>query len=88
MKVLLVSYDLKKPNRDYIGLYEALKKASGWWHYLESCWLLKTDLSPDEWSNKLGPHIDDNDFLLIIEVTKNYQGWLPKEAWDWINNNI
>lgn len=88
MKVLLVCYDLGKPNRDYTGLYQILKKATSWWHYLESCWLLKTELSPSQWFDKLKPHIDDNDSLLIIEVRKNYKGWLPKKAWDWIYNNL
>jgi len=88
MKVLLVCYDLSKPDRDYTGLYQTLKKASAWWHYLESCWLLKTSQSPQDWFNKLKPHIDKNDLLLIIEVKRNYQGWLPQKAWDWINNNI
>jgi len=88
MKVLLVSYDLKKPGKDYSGLYEALKKAYGWWHYLESCWLLKTDLLSQQWFERIKPHMDDNDFLLIIEVTRDYNGWLPQKAWDWINENI
>lgn len=88
MKVLVVCYNLKKPGRDYSKLYEVLKEASNWWHYLESCWLLKTDLSPDDWSQKIKPHIDGNDYVLIIEVTANYQGWLPEKAWKWIDENI
>jgi len=26
--------------------------------------------------------------LLIIEVRDNVQGWLPKDAWDWIHKNV
>ncbi|MCK4822773.1 hypothetical protein KA005_43820 [bacterium] len=88
MKVFLVSYDLKKPGRNYTELYEALKKAHTWWHYLDSCWLLKTSLSARQLFDSLKPHIDGNDFLLIIEVTKNYTGWLPQKAWDWMDQNI
>lgn len=88
MKILLVCYDLKKPDRDYTGLYQALKRASTWWHYLDSCWLLKTSLSPEQWFERIKPHIDDKDFVLIIGVQKDYSGWLPEKAWDWINDNI
>jgi hypothetical protein len=34
--------------------------------------------------DRLTPHIDKNDFFLVIGVTRNYQGWLPKDAWDCI----
>lgn len=88
MKVLLVTYDLKKSGKNYSDLYETLKKASRWWHYLESCWLLQTALSPQEWFDKIKPHIDDNDNVLIIEVKADYHGWLPKTAWNWIGDNI
>lgn len=88
MSVLLVCYDLKKPDRDYTGLYQVLKKAPAWWHYLESCWLLKTNSSPQQWFDKIQPHIDDDDFILIIEVQPTYQGLLPQKAWDWIHDNI
>ena len=88
MKVLLVCYDLKKPIKDYPGMQKALKNANSWWHYLDSTWLLKTKLSPEQWIDKLRPHFDQNDYLLVIEVKDNYQGWLPKKAWDWIHKNL
>jgi hypothetical protein len=88
MKVYLVSYDLKKPGKDYEGLYKELKSASSWWHYLESSWLLKTNLTADQWFDKIKTHLDENDFVLIIEVGKDSQGWLPPKAWEWIQKNI
>jgi len=85
--ILLVTYDLVNPGKDYSLLYEALKEAPAWWHYLESTWLIKTNLSPQQWFNKLKPFIDDNDRIFIMEITKNYQGWLPRKAWDWIHRH-
>ncbi len=88
MKILLVTYDLNKPNQDYEALYEILKSASGWWHHLDSTWLLATYENPDYWTDKLKPAIDKNDFLFIVDITKQpRQGWLPKKAWDWIREN-
>ncbi|TET47793.1 hypothetical protein E3J62_00360 [candidate division TA06 bacterium] len=88
MKVLLVCYDLKAPHRNYAGLYKELEKAWAWWHYLGSCWLIRTKLSPEQWFKNLSPHMDQNDFMLVIEVKRDYHGWLPKKAWKWINENL
>jgi len=86
--VFLVSYDLNKPGKDYSDLYKTLKNADGWWHYLDSCWLLSTNNSIKYWNDKIKPHIDDNDSLLIVEITNNYTGWLTQKAWDWIKNHF
>lgn len=79
-----INYDLKKPGRDYSGLYEAIKSCGAWWHHLDSTWLVDTSLSAEGICTKLKPHIDANDNVLVIGVTKDYQGWLSKEAWEWI----
>jgi hypothetical protein len=87
-KAYAINYDLKAPGRDYSGLYEEIKKSLGWWHYLESTWIIVTSETPDQIWNRLEPHIDKNDYLLIIEVRDNVQGWLPKDAWGWIYENV
>ena len=85
MKVYCVSYDLNKSGKDYKGLIEELKKTSSWWHYLGSTWLLYTSETAEQIWKRISGHIDKDDYALIIEVAKDHQGWLPKEAWDWIN---
>lgn len=87
-KVYSITYDLRSPSRDYTGLYEAIKKSPKWWHFLQSTWLVLTSESAVQVWNRLAPHIDNNDSLLVIEVRNNKEGWLPKEAWDWINQNV
>ncbi len=82
-----VTYDLKQPGRDYSGLYKELKKTNKWWHYLESTWLLYTSETPIDIWKRLCDHIDKNDYILIIEVRDNMQGWLPKEAWNWLHEH-
>lgn len=88
MKAYTINYDLKAPNRNYQGLYDEIKKSSLWWHYLESTWIVITDETTNEIWQRLEPHIDKNDYVLIIEVRDNVQGWLPKDAWDWIHKNV
>ena len=87
-RVYCVSYDLKSPGRNYQPLFEALRQSGRWWHYLQSTWLIQTAETPAQLWSRLAPHITQQDFLLIIEVRNNVQGWLPKDAWDWITANV
>lgn len=83
--VLLISYDLKGASRDYSKLHNEIKKARAWWHYLESTWIISTNHDTEQWQRRLRRHIEKNDNLLVIEVCRNYQGWLPERAWVWLN---
>jgi hypothetical protein len=86
--ILLVSYDLKVPGRDYTKLYGVLKTASSWCHYLESTWFISTYESVESWSDKIRAAIDENDRLFIVDITgKKYNGWLPQKAWEWLSSH-
>ena len=88
--ILIVTYDLKTP-KDYHDFYEAIK-AQGtegkWWHYMSSTWLLSTNKSPQQVVDAIRPHLEPQDLLFACELAANYQGWLPKPAWDWIDSEL
>lgn len=84
--IVSINYDLKRPGQNYAALYEAIKTCGSWWHFLGSTWLVDTPLSAAGVWDRIAPHLDKNDFVLVIGVTRNYQGQLPKEAWAWINS--
>jgi hypothetical protein len=83
--ILLISYDLNRPGQNYSALHEEIKQAGTWWHHLESTWLIETNQTPNQWYDRLAKHLDATDNILIIEVTRNYYGWLPQKAWDWLS---
>lgn len=86
MSILLVTYEHKTVGKDYTAFFDTLKSTpSKWWHYLESVWLVETTMTANDFARKLYPHITTTDRLLVIRVQREYQGWLTKEAWDWIN---
>jgi hypothetical protein len=85
--IIMVTYDLRTP-RDYHDFYEAIKQQGRWWHYLSSTWLVSTTKSPQEIVDSIHPYMSEPDSLLVCELGPNYQGWLPKDAWDWINNEL
>lgn len=86
MAVLLVTYELNTPNKEYSQFFDTLKKTPrAWWHYLKDVWLVDTDISADGFAKVLYPHITQDDRLLITKLSGEHQGWLTQEAWDWIN---
>jgi len=86
--ILLVSYDLKVPGRDYAKLYETLKSAGGWWHYLESTWILSTTDSVVTWTDRIRTTMDENDIFIVVDITgRTSNGWLPKKAWEWLDEH-
>jgi hypothetical protein len=85
--ILLVTYDLKQPNASYSELFDALKGEDSWAHYISSTWMIATDKSASQFSSELTPHIFSGDRLLVVKLSDDRQGWLPRKAWDWIKRH-
>jgi len=87
MTVLLVTYELKTPGKDYTSFYNAIKSGGEWWHFLEAVWLVdSTTHNADTLAKSLYPHITQQDRLMVVALAGGHQGWLPEAAWTWINN--
>ena len=57
---------------------------SDWWHYIDNTYLIRTSSPVNTLYNIIYPGVPQR-YLFIIEVNpENSQGWLPKEAWTWI----
>ena len=88
-RVLLITYDLNKPGQDYKSLFEAIKALGAWWHHLDSTWIVVSSKTPAQAWTSLAPTLDQSDHCLIIDITGDtYNGWLPKQAWDWMRSNV
>ncbi|TGM95977.1 hypothetical protein [Leptospira yasudae] len=86
MSLIMISYDLKGPKRNYTDLIEAIKSEHNWWHYLDSFWLVDSSKSVEYWTKKLNKHIDEDDNLLVMKISiEDYNGHLPQKAYDWIH---
>ncbi len=84
-KILIVTLDITSPSLDRQKLFDVLKKQGRWWHYMKPTWLIYTDKSPDEIADNLKPYIQGHGRLLIVPLTRPFQGFLPKAAWEWIH---
>jgi hypothetical protein len=89
MKLFVVTYQLKPP-RLVPNLLDELQRSAYWWHYLDSTWLILTGETANELYSRLAPSFAQSDSMLVVQIrrTTETQGWLPGEAWDWINEKM
>lgn len=86
--ILSISYDLKKPGRNYDDLYETIKSARSWAHAMDSLWFISTGESVETWSNRLRQVMDQNDWLFVVDITgQSCNGWMKKEIWEWLEKH-
>ena len=90
MAVYMITYDLNSEGQNYDDVIKAIKDAStgAWCTYWKSSYLIKSNLSVQQVTDRITPHLDSNDRLLVIEVKQNYQGWLTDKQWKYIRENI
>lgn len=77
---------------DYVGLHNTLIAADGilsWWHYLETSYIVIT--SSNITASNIASYVMQlmpNKHFFVSELNlENHNGFLPQEAWDWINQN-
>ena len=89
MAILLVSYDLRSPNRNYEALYEAIKTYPGWAHPLESVWLINTVETTKAVVDKLRTKLDADDKIVAMSLAGNWTSLnLGKEVSEWMKTNV
>ena len=87
MAVLLVTYDLNTPGKDYNDL---LKKIKGydWARLSESSYAISTSASPQAVFDQLKPYLDRNDYIYIITLKRPYTGYGPQDVNDWLEKYL
>lgn len=92
MYTYLISYDLRIPetSEDYEKLIKFIQTYSLWAKPLKSVWFIKTSKTTLEIINELNEEIDNNDGLLVIDVTD--ANWntigVSKEVTEWMKENL
>lgn len=88
MTVLSIQYDLNKQGQDYESLFKAIQSLGPSLHVLKSAWLVYTSFDAAKAYEAIRHSLDQNDRILIMGVTKDYSGWLPKDSWEWIRKYV
>jgi hypothetical protein len=82
----LIGYDLDKPAQDYPDLIRKLKSYGGWWHCLDSTWLIQTEKSYTTVRDELLALMGSSDKLLVLDASGASRAWsgFDKECSDWL----
>jgi hypothetical protein len=83
MPAYLISYDLRKPGRNYEALYSAIKAYGTWAHIHESVWAIVTEEPATTIRDGLLIHMDEDDRLLVLKsgVEAAWRGIICKSEW-------
>ncbi len=90
MNAYLFVYDRDSVS-DFVALHNGIKNDTNigtWWHYLNSAYILMSNSSADQLSDSIRTYFPSGTYLVIKITRSNYQGYLSKEAWDWIRENV
>lgn len=83
MAILMVTYDLKAPGRDYAPVHNFLKQFT-YCKGLESVWLLETQISTAQIRDSLRMLVDSNDKIFVAQLSGNW-GAYNFGCGDWLN---
>lgn len=91
MSTFLIGYDLNKKGKNYDGLIEKIKElANGWWHHLDSTWLINSNLTCAQVRDALKPFLDSDDELLVLNISGD--AWatygMGESGNNWLRNNL
>lgn len=85
--ILLITYDLHNPGRDYASVTEVIKTAASWAHLQGSVWLVDTERSPAEWRDSLGVAGDPNDEYFVSRLAHNWASrGIDQDIADWLKS--
>jgi len=88
---VLIAYDIHPPAGEaYDELIAAIKALGSWWHHLETIWIVKSNHSPADIKNELGPRIGRDDHLLVIDISGDTAEWLGinDSGAKWLTDNV
>ena len=88
MSIIIITYDLNNPQKDYSSFFTAIQNQGHWWHSLRATWLVDTNKTPAQVYEELRTHLVASDRIFIGRLGDGYSGWLDKTAWEWIQTRL
>lgn len=85
MSVLLVTYDLRAPGRNYQPVYDYLRRFT-YCKDMESVWFLDTSVTTREIRDQLQTLVDGNDKIFVVRITSDWAS-LNVRCADWLNSS-
>ncbi len=67
MATYIISYDLRKPDRDYESLYQAIRAYGTYAHIQQSVWAIVTEHNATQIRDRLSLYMDQNDRIFVVK---------------------
>jgi hypothetical protein len=74
MAIIVVTYDLKQPGRNYSAVHEYLRQFTHC-KQMESVWLLDTTASPESIREGVRTRADGNDIVFVVRLMQDWSSW-------------
>lgn len=88
MSVYLITYELHY-DKDYQKIHDAIESLGGCIHCLRSIWLVSTGHTIAEVREILKESIDDDDSLLILKPSREWEGLnMPIACKNWLKHHL
>lgn len=88
MPSYIVTYDLNRETTRPPIVQEIKDIGDGWAKLSESSYAIATRLTPDQIFSRLKRHLDQNDQLYVVHLSRPYSGMGPKDVNDWLSKNL
>lgn len=84
--IYVITYDRPGLLRNNQAFLEEIRGLGSYWvNPMERLWLVYSILSAEEIGQRLLPYmILPNDKFFICPLAKGYYGYIPQDAWNWI----
>lgn len=83
--LILITYELTKPEEEYTNFYNSLNKLGEGRHYLPFTWFVNTEDTPQQIKKVLEGYLNPDDKLFIVKISSDYTGCLPERVWRWLD---
>lgn len=90
LSTILIAFDMHHGQHSaYRRMAEAIQSLGAWWHHLETVWIVKSDKTPEEIRDKLSSHIDADDQLIVVDITRSGIEWagINEAGSNWLKGN-
>lgn len=86
---LIISYDLKNPDRNYEAVISEIKTLGGWAKVNFSVWFVDSKFTASQARDIVWKKMDSNDSLIVIDAVDNMGAWqnLSAEVSNYVRNN-
>lgn len=72
---LIITYDLNKSDKNYEGVFEAIKSLGNWAKYQKSAWYVNSSHTASQARDIVWAKMDSNDSLMVVDATNNQAAW-------------